>query len=86
MPLASQTVTRKGPMMLHSRAVTILTILMLLLSIAGLTGCSRNQIVLQGNQAVPLQQGDSAPYSGWLLGNEALARILEEAERCQTVK
>lgn len=78
--------TRKGLMMLHNRAVTILTILMLLLSITGLIGCSRNQIVLQGNQAVPLQQGDSAPFSGWLLGNEALARVLEEAERCQAVK
>lgn len=72
--------------MRHNRAVTILTILMLLLSITGLIGCSRNQIVLQGNQAVPLRQGELAPFAGWIIGNEALARILEEAERCQSVK
>ena len=69
--------------MKYNRAGLILLTVTLMMSMIGLTGCSRNQIILQGNQAVPLQQGDSAPFSGWLLGNEALARILEEAERCQ---
>ena len=72
--------------MKYNRAGLTLILVTLLLSMIGLTGCSRNQIILQGNQAAPLQQGDSAPFSGWLLGNEALARILEEAERCQQVK
>ncbi len=72
--------------MKYNRAGLTLMLVTLLLSMIGLTGCSQNQIILQGNQAVPLQQGDSAPFSGWLMGNEALARILEQAEACQSVK
>lgn len=70
----------------YNRDGVILLTATLLLFLIALTGCSHSQIILQGNQAVPLQPGDSVPFSGWLLGNEALARILEEAERCQQVK
>jgi len=58
----------------------------LLLLISVLTGCSLFKtapppVTLQSNQAVKLRQNESAPFSGWLLGDEAMARILEKAER-----
>ena len=67
------------------KAVNKLPLVMLLLSLIVSTGCSHDRIILQGNQPAKLQQGDSAPFSGWLLGDEALARILEQAEACQRV-
>lgn len=61
---------------------SILRMATLLLLMAALTACSPTQTVLQGNQAVQLRQSESAPFSGWLMQPEALARILEKAERC----
>lgn len=65
----------------------ILRMVTLLLLMLALTSCCLFRkpaiITLQGNQAVKLPQGASAPFSGWLLQDEALARILETAEACQ---
>lgn len=66
----------------YNRDGVILLTATLLLFLIALTGCSHNQIILQGNQAVRLQQNESAPFSGWLIQDEALARILEKAESC----
>ena len=65
------------------QAVNKLPLVMLLLSLIGLTSCSHDRVILQGNQAVRLQQNESAPWPGWLIQDEALARILEQAEACQ---
>ena len=68
------------------RAVTTLAILMLLLLMIGSTGCSSQRVILQGNRVVKLQQNESAPWPGWLIQDETLARILEQAEACQAQK
>jgi hypothetical protein len=34
-------------------------------------------------KTVKLEQGDEAPWSGWLLTDGALATLIEEVERCQ---
>lgn len=68
----------------HNKGVPTLLTATLMLFLAGLTACSQDRVILQGNQAVKLQQNESAPYSGWLIQDEALARILEQAEACQT--
>ena len=60
-----------------------LPLVMMLLSLIVSTGCSHDRIILQGQQAVKLQQNESAPWPGWLIQDEALARILEQAEACQ---
>ena len=68
------------------KAVHKLPLVMLLLSLTGLIGCSHDRIILQGNRVVKLQQNESAPWPGWLIQDEALARILEQAEACQAQK
>ena len=68
------------------KAVNKLPLVMLLLSAIVLTGCSHDRIILQGNQVVKLQQNESAPWPGWLIQDETLARILERAEQCQPTK
>lgn len=70
---------------LNRAGLTSLTAI-LMLCLAGLTACSHDNHYLQGNRAVRLQQNESAPYQGWLIQDEALARILEQAEACQTIK
>lgn len=72
-------------MMRSSRAGQTLMMATLMLFLAGLTGCSHDNRYLQGNQVIQLQQNESAPYSGWLIQDEAMARILEQAEACQKV-
>lgn len=68
------------------KAVNKLPLVMLLLSLIGSTGCSQQRVILQGNQAVKLQQNESAPWPGWLIQDETLARILEQAEACRVQK
>lgn len=68
------------------KAVHKLPLVMLLLSLIGSTGCSQQRVILQGQQAVKLQQNESAPWPGWLIQDETLARILEQAEACQAQK
>jgi hypothetical protein len=68
------------------RAVNKLPLVMLLLSLIVSTGCSHDRIILQGNQVIRLQQNESAPWPGWLIQDETLARILEQAEACQKQK
>ena len=68
------------------QAVNKLPLVMLLLSLIVSTGCSHDRIILQGQQAVKLQQNESAPWPGWLIQDETLARILEQAEACQKQK
>jgi hypothetical protein len=64
-------------------AATTLAIMMLLLLMIGSIGCSSQRVILQGNRVVKLQQNESAPWPGWLIQDEALARILEQAEACR---
>ena len=40
-------------------------------------------IVLNEARTVKLQEGEPAPWSGWLLTDGALTTLLEEVERCQ---
>lgn len=72
--------------MRFNRDGLILQTATLLLFLLALTGCSQTQVVLRGNQAIRLQPKESAPFQGWLIQDEALARILEKAEQCQKVK
>lgn len=72
--------------MKSNRVARILQAVMLLLCLTALTACSPDRVILQGNQAVLLQQNESAPWQGWLIQPEAIARILEKAEACQQVK
>jgi hypothetical protein len=72
--------------MKYNRAVLTLQTVTLLLFLIVLTACSHNMVILQGNHVVKLQQNELAPFSGWLIQDEALARILEKAEACQVKK
>jgi hypothetical protein len=72
--------------MKYNKAVLTLQTVTLLLFLIVLTACSHDRVILQGNHAVKLQQNESAPFSGWLIQDEALARILEQAEACQVKK
>lgn len=63
-----------------------LPLVMLLLSLIVSTGCSHDRIILQGQEVIRLQQNESAPWPGWLIQDETLARILEQAEACQAQK
>ncbi len=70
----------------YKQAARILPLAMAMLLMLALIGCSllpTRVTTLQGNNTVKLQQGASAPFSGWLLQDEALVRILEKAENCQ---
>ena len=70
-----------------NKAVLILRMVTLMLFLAVLTGCwQTGNHYLSGNKAIKLQQNELAPYQGWLIQDEALARILEAAEQCQKVK
>ena len=69
----------------YKRVVGTLQLVMLMLLMAALTGCClfrTEQTTLQGNNAVRLPQGASTPFPGWLIQDEALAKILEKAEAC----
>lgn len=67
------------------KAVNKLPLVMLLLSLIALTACSQQRVILQGQEVIRLQQNESAPWPGWLIQEETLARILEQAEACQRV-
>ena len=67
------------------QAVNKLPLVMMLLLTIALTACSQQRVILQGQRAVKLQQNESAPWPGWLIQDETLARILEQAEACQRV-
>lgn len=66
-----------------NRVVQALLLVMLPLFPVALTACSQTPVVLQGQQAVQLRQNESAPWPGWLIQDETLARILEAAESCR---
>jgi hypothetical protein len=68
------------------KAARLLPLVMMLLLTIALTACSQQRVILQGQQAVKLQQNESAPWPGWLIQDETLARILEQAEACQAQK
>ncbi len=73
-------------MMMSNKAGLLSVMAMLMLLMAGLIGCSQDSHYLRGNQVIRLQQNESAPWQGWLIQDEALARILEKAESCQNIK
>lgn len=67
------------------KAVRPLIMVTALLSLAALTACSHMPpVILAESKATRLLQGASAPYSGWLLTDNATATLLEQAEKCQT--
>jgi hypothetical protein len=63
----------------------ILSIMMLMLFLSGLTGCLLKQetIVLNEARTVKLEVGMQAPWDGWLLTDGALITLLESVERCE---
>ena len=62
----------------------ILLMGILTLSLLGLTGCLQKPvIVLNEARTVKLQEGQAAPWSGWLLTDGAMEVLLDEVERCQ---
>ena len=68
----------------YSKAGQTLLTVMLMLFLLALTGCwQTDNHYLTGNKAVRLQQNESAPWQGWLIQDEAMARILEAAEACR---
>lgn len=69
----------------NSKAARILSAVMLMLSLPGLTGCAPTTI-LCGNRVERLQKNESAPFSGWLMQDEAMAKLLERAEACAPKK
>lgn len=59
-------------------------LVMLTLSASASTGCSHAPtVILDESKVVKLTQNESAPFSGWLLSESAMARLLEVAEGCQ---
>jgi hypothetical protein len=49
-----------------------------------LISCSQKPaIVLNEAKTVALEQGEKAPWDGWLLTDGALTTLLEEVEACQ---
>ena len=73
----------------YKQAARILQLVTLTLLMAVLIGCCllpTEPTTLQGNNTIKLPQGASTPFAGWLLQDEALARILEKAENCQSTK
>lgn len=70
----------------YNKGGRILQLVTLLLLTAVLTSCSLLRpappLTLQGDGVIMLPQGASTPYSGWLIREETLARILEKAEGC----
>ena len=72
-------------MMRHNILEWLLIGVTLLILTYGLTSCCLfkpdNQVILQGNSVQKMLKGESANFDGYLLGNEALARLLEKAEK-----
>lgn len=66
-----------------NKAGKIFLIVMLMLLLSGLTGCSRKPvIVLDEAKTIHLNQGQPAPWDGWLLTDSAMATLLETVEEC----
>lgn len=69
-----------------NRGVRILLMAMLMLWSSALIGCAAPKtIVMPESKAVTIKAGEAAPYSGWLLTDSAVAKLLEAAERCQAI-
>lgn len=71
-------------MMQSNRAGRIWRRAMLMLLLLALTGCSgpRQTVVLSGSRTAKINQGEPAPFTGWLMTDSAAATLLEAAERC----
>lgn len=76
-------------MLKYNRVGKMLLLAMLMLSVLALTGCpSKPQVILQSSAPMKILPGDlpKSPNSkGWLLSDEATARLLEAAEACKGV-
>lgn len=68
-----------------NKAASIWLTATLMLLLLGLTGCygPKQTIVLPEAKTVKIEQGQAAPFEGWLLTDGAMATIIEAAERCQ---
>lgn len=71
-------------MMQSNRAGRIWRPGILMLLLLALTGCSgpRQTVVLPEARTVKINQGEPAPFTGWLMTDSAAAKLLEAAERC----
>lgn len=59
-----------------------LIMVMLMLSLLALTACSpKPVIVLDKAKTVKIEQGEAAPWDGWLLTNGAMVELLECCDR-----
>lgn len=55
---------------------------MLMLSLLALTACSQKSvIVLDKAKTVKIEQGEAAPWAGWLLTDGAVVELLECCDR-----
>ena len=60
-----------------------LTIVILTLYLAALTGCGSSTVYVRGtSEALHLTEGQLVPYDGWLLQDEALVDLLQKLEKC----
>lgn len=54
----------------------------LVLFLLALTACAGKTVVMPESRAVLVEQGQTAPFKGWLVSESALSKLLEAAERC----
>ena len=68
------------------KAAQILLMAMLMLWSSALIGCAgQKTTVMPESKTAKINQGEAAPYTGWLLTDSAVAKLLEAAERCQRI-
>jgi hypothetical protein len=63
-----------------------LMVMLTLFSFALISCYEKIIIVMPEARAVKLQQGEPAPFPGWLLTDSAMASLLERAEQCKEDK
>lgn len=70
----------------YNKAVKILSLMILIASLAALTACCRapiTTVLLPESRVQKLLKGELASFDGFLLTGGALTKILEGAERCK---
>ena len=75
-------------MRISTRAARIsLTVTSLLLALALMISCATKPPVILGeSKTAKINQGEPAPFSGWMLTDDAMAKLLELAEIGKTTK
>jgi hypothetical protein len=77
---------RNSEMKRFSRAGRILRLATLMLLAFGLTACAvKTPVILTDSKVMKIQKGDlcaSPEFQGWGISDNALAKLLEAAEKC----